>query len=163
MVNGGSRKMLDESTYCEQDRPFDPVENGLGNVVRLWRGNPKVCEMGDFRIVALNSSEALGSDGCSLYRNEVNYNAECAKGLLQALSIHDRKGNRVAALGLRFSVKRWRVDELVGPYEEDISVATLTWIDENGKNNELDEPTDLHFLVQEVARILNRENENAGQ
>ena len=40
---------------------------------------------------------------------------------------------------------------------------TFTWIDENGKHNELDKPTDLHFSAQEVARILNRENENYGQ
>jgi hypothetical protein len=155
--------MMDEFTYGEQDQPFDPDQIVISNVVRLWRGNPKHSEIGDFHIVALNSNEALESESCGLYRYGANYDRDCAKGLVQGLSIRDRKENRVAALVLRFSVKGWRVDDLVGPHGEDISAAAVTSIDEDGKCNELNEPTDLHFLAQEVVRILNRENENGTQ
>lgn len=113
-----------------------PAEIAIGNVICLWRGNLRDSEIGDFRIVALNSNEALESEGNGLYRYGTNYNAECAKGLVQCLSIRDRDGNRVATLGLRFSVNGWRVDELVGPRGEEISAATFTWFDENGKHNE---------------------------
>ena len=155
--------MQDERSDRDQGKSIDSIEIATSKAVYLWRGNHKDRSVGDFHIVALNSSKALASEGCALYRYGSNYDADCAMGLVQVLSIRDLKENRVAMLGLRFSYKGWRIDEFVGQYGEDISAVAFTWIDENGKHNELNEPTDLHFLAQEVVRILNRENENAGQ
>ena len=152
--------MLGVPTYREQEQPFDSPETAFGNVVKLWRGNLKDSDIGNFRIVPLNSSVALASEGCTLYRYGANYDADCARGFVQVLSIRDFKGNRLAMLSLRFSCKGWCIEEIVGPRGEDISSITFTWLDENGKYNELDEPTDLHFLAQEVVRILNREDKN---
>ena len=68
----------------------------IGNVVRLWCSNLKDSKIGNYRIVVLNSNEALESKGCGPSRYGTNHKAEIAKGLDQVLSIRDHNENRLA-------------------------------------------------------------------
>ena len=71
-------------------------------------------------------------------------------------SIRSAAGRRLATLGLSVGSGNWKVYQCQGYRNANVSRANFTWIDQDGKHNAVDERTDLHYVAQEIARLLNR-------
>jgi len=89
------------------------------------------------------------------------YDAKCAKGLYQVFSIRDILGNRLATLGLTYGARSWEVDQCLGFNNVEVLTETAEWIHGNGKQDSMEEFTDLHYVAQEVTRLLNNQRKFA--
>lgn len=138
-----------------EEKPINSEKRSSCNVIRLRRGNPTESIVGDYRIVPINSTYALSAEGCKIYLNTPDYDADCAKGLVQALSVRGQNNVRLATLVLTFKNSRWEADQILGIYGEDVSSTTIRLRNEDGTYEESEEPSDLYYLTQEIARILN--------
>lgn len=151
--------MLDEKTVRELYRLLGlDRSTPTGKVGYRWQSTLQAQEIGDFRIIPLTSSMELTSEGWNMKHWAANYDEDCAKGLYQVFSVRNLDGEAVATLSLRYGAGQWRVDQCLGFRYEEVTSTVVEWVDQNGKHNERNDPTDLHFLAQDVARLMNQIN-----
>ncbi len=149
--------MLSEKTVGELNRLF-----GLGQAMRAgklryrWACPVAEQEMGDFRIVPLTSSTALAGEGWHMQHCVASYATQCATGLYQVFSIRNLLGCRLATLGLACTGCGWRVDQCLGFKNAEVLMQTAEWLHGNGEHQSTEEFTDLHYVAQEVTRLLNQ-------
>jgi len=118
-------------------------------------------EMGDFRLVPLTSSSALAGEGWHMQHCVASYATQCATGLYQVFSIRDLLGRRLATLGLAFAASGWRVDQCLGFKNAEVLMQTAEWLHGNGEHQSPEEFPDLHYVAQEVTRILNQQRKSS--
>jgi hypothetical protein len=148
--------MVDGQTARESNRLCELNSTVSVNEFRYrWQCPVQEQTMGDFHIVPLTTANELASEGRNMHDCVASYGAACAKGLYQVFSIRDLDGERVATLGLVYAVGGWKVDQCIGILNDEVTTTIVEWIDGNGKHDSMDEPTDLHFLAQDVARLMN--------
>lgn len=88
-----------------------------------------------------------------------SYDVNCARGLYQVISVRDLLGNRVATLGLTYGATGWTVDQCLGSSNAIVMRKSIEWIYEGGQHESTEAYTDLHYLAQEVARLMNARSE----
>lgn len=123
---------------------------------KYWRCPLSPFEISDFKITPLTSSRALASEGWNMQHCVATYAEHCATGLYHVFSIRNSINQRIATLGLQLSHDLWRVDQCLGFRNVQVTFRIDKRDDVNGKHMESHEPTDLHYLAHEVARLLNR-------
>lgn len=151
--------MLDEQTVRELNRLFGlDRATPTGKIRYRWQSSLQAQEFGDFHIIPLTSSKELSSEGWNMNHCVAHYDADCAKGMYQVFSIRDQDGTRIATLGLIYTAGFWRIDQCLGFGNEAVVTTVVEWVDQNGKHDSLNEFTDLHYLSQEIVRLLNKEH-----
>ena len=149
--------MFSEQTVNELNQLFGLDQSTPTRKLRYrWACPVPAQKMGDFLAVPLASSKELTSEGWHMQHCVASYDARCANDMYQVFSIRDLLGNRIATLGLAYGASGWTVDQCLGIGNFEVMLKTAEWIHDNGKHESVDEFTDLHFLSQEVARLLNR-------
>lgn len=149
--------MISEQTVRELNQLFGLDQSTPSRKLRYrWACPVLAQEMGDFLVVPLASSKELTSEGWHMQHCVASYDARCANGMYQVFSIRDLLGNRIATLGLAYGASGWTVDQCLGIGNSEVMLKFTEWIHGIGKHESMDEFTDLHFLSQEVARLLNR-------
>lgn len=152
--------MLSEKTACELNQLFELTKAAPSRKLRYrWACPVLAQEIGDFSIAPLVSSKELESEGWHMQHCVATYAANCASGLYQVISVRDLLGNRLATLGLTYVASGWKVDQCLGLGNATVMHKSIEWIHEGGKHESTVEYTDLHYLAQEVARLLNAATE----
>ncbi len=152
--------MLSEQVVVELNRLFGLTKEAPSRKLRYrWACPILTQELGDFIIVPLVSSKELASEGWHMQQCVATYDVNCAGGLYQVISVRDLLGNRVATLGLTYGATGWTVDQCLGVSNAVVMRKSVEWIYEGGQHESTEEYTDLHYLAQEVARLLNAKAE----
>ncbi len=101
------------------------------------------------------SAKRLKSEGYLMNNCCRDYMDQCA-GLAYCLfSICSRSGERLATLGLAYDEDYWHFDQCFGPANTEVLEENRTYIDEDGEFQEEIYATDLYYVAQEVARLMN--------
>ena len=148
--------MLSEQVVVEMNQLFGLIKAAPSRKLRYrWTCKVLAQETGDFFVVPLVSSNELRSEGWHMQHCVATYDVNCANGLYQVISVRDLLGNRVATLGLTYGATGWTVDQCLGSKNAIVVRESIEWINEAGKHESTEEYTDLHYLAQEMARLLN--------
>ena len=148
--------MLSEQVIAELNQLFGLTKSTRSCKLRYrWVCPILAQEIGNFSIVPLVTSKQLASEGWHMQHCVAAYDANCAKGLYQVFSIRDLLGSRLATLGLTYGASGWKVDQCFGVGNATVMCKSIEWINDGGKNESMLEYTDLHYLAQEMARLLN--------
>jgi len=150
--------MISEQTARELNQLFglNQQDDSLRKLRYRWPCPLVAQEMGDFFVVPLTSSRELASEGWNMQHCVATYDSNCANGIYQVFSIRDLLGNRIATLGLTYGPNGWKVDQCLGLSNVEVMLKPVEWIQGDGIQESRDDFTDLHYLAQEVARLLNR-------
>lgn len=106
-------------------------------------------EAGDFQVVPLTSSDHLRTEGHVMnHCIDRIYPSACKQGFIRAFSIRDLDGRRLATVSLVFDYDedRWTLEQCRGHGNMEVSFQET-------------EPTDLYFLVEDIARLYQRAQE----
>jgi hypothetical protein len=119
---------------------------------RRWECLLNSYEAGDFQIVPLTTSDDLRVDGYEMNHCVGRYYPSwCKQGFIRIFSIRNLLGQRLATVSLIFNYKqdRWRLEQCQG-------------FDNSKVCFKANEPSDLHFLVEDIVRLYQQAHENAG-
>jgi hypothetical protein len=107
-------------------------------------------EAGDFQVVPLISSDELRAEGYLMDHCIGRYYPTwCKQGFIRVFSIRDLDGRRVATASLVFEYDedRWKLEQCKGYCNMEVSFQES-------------EPSDLHFVVQDIVRLYQQAQEN---
>ena len=147
MVNGGRYEMNEASTpNTAAPRPKRPKRN------RRWVSLLEAYEAGDYLVVPLTSASDL-RDEAWLMNHCVgrNYPTWCKEGFIRIFSIRDIGGRRMATASLIFNdeLGHWCVEQCKGYANFEVC-----WTD--------DEPSDVFFVAEDLARLYQKAFEASG-
>jgi hypothetical protein len=146
---------LNEQTIREMNHLFGlSTTTPTGKIRYRWQSPLQIQEMGDFCVVPLTSTKDLASEGWNMRHCVASYDVDCANGLYQVFSIRDLDGKRLATLGLRYDPNGWKLDQCLGLLNAEVTTSVVEWIDGNGNHHSINQPTEIHFLAQEVERLM---------
>lgn len=149
-ANGGRSDMADHA------RSEAVNENTLSGAKRKrnrgWQSLLGAYEAGDFQIVPLITTEDLRTEGY-LMNHCVGrtYPRWCKEGFIRVFSIRNLVGCRLATASLVFDYAedRWRLEQCKGFGNREVC------FNQN-------EPTDLHFLVEDIVRLYQQAQDDIG-
>jgi hypothetical protein len=120
---------------------------------RRWVSLLASYEAGDYLVVPLTSASDL-RDEAWLMNHCVgrNYPTWCKEGFVRVFSIRDLDGRRLATASLVFDYEhnRWRVEQCKGYANTEVCFPNS-------------EPSDLHFVVEDLARLYQWQCEVTGR
>ena len=150
--------MLSQSKV-EYFNEFFATELAAGNSVER-RPNKWKCKLpetlvGEYLIIPLTSAKLLKSEGYMMNNCCRDYISQCMELKYCLFSIRRRTGERLATLGLAYNEDYWRLDQCFGPSNTEVLEETKTYPDEEGELQEETSATELYYVAQEVARLMN--------
>lgn len=124
-----------------------------------WNCNLSEMIIGDYLIIPLTSTKQLKSEAYWMNNCCGEYVDCCASLHYSIFSIRSRSGERLATLGLAYQQDCWVFDQCMGPSNEVVIEETREYLDENGELQLEWYGTELYYLSQEVARLMNTKND----
>ena len=120
-----------------------------------WTSDLAECVIGEFVIVPLTTSRQLRAEGRAMRHCVGQYDEICHKGLARVFSIRDLSKKRMATISLLWRDDYWHLEQIKGRQNVDVLESESTFFDGNTTVTLL-EPTELHFVSQEVLRRYRR-------
>lgn len=114
-----------------------------------WASALPDCEIGDFRIVPLTTSQQLRAEGREMKHCVALYADLCHRGLARIFSIRDLCGHHVATASLIWREEYWHLEQVKGFMNADVIDGIETFFDGESTITEI-EPTDLYFVSQSL-------------
>jgi hypothetical protein len=132
------------------------AETSAGRRSGKWECHLTEMFIGDFFIVPLTTTRMLKSEGYAMSNCCREYKELCEQQQYGIFSIRSRSGERLATLGLAKEDGYWRLDQCFGPANSEVLEETCCYLDEDEALQTEYHPTDLYYVAQEVARLMNR-------
>lgn len=150
--------MLFPNNIKESNSPV--VQNFPHQAAKSKRDKKWDCKLsetliGEYLIVPLTSVKMLQSESYAMNNCCRQYRQQCAEMNYCIFSIRRRSGERLATLGLHYIEGYWRFDQCTGPSNSEVMEEIEGYFDENGKFQTELFATELYFVAQEVARLMN--------
>lgn len=95
------------SAEWHQQRQYKTTNRGL-----VWESLLDDCEIGDFKVHALTTSEALAKEGSNMHHCVGNYDAKCHGGFFRVFGLSDSEGLRCTLNIEQLANGNWRVQQL---------------------------------------------------
>jgi len=131
------------------------TETFAGRRSGKWECTLSEMVIGDFFIVPLTTTKMLKSEGYVMNNCCRNYKELCENQEYSIFSIRSRSGERLATLGLTKEPGYWRLDQCFGPANAEVLEEMSCYLDEDEVLQTEYHPTDLYYVAQEVARLMN--------
>ncbi|SHO52265.1 hypothetical protein SAMN02745220_04475 [Desulfopila aestuarii DSM 18488] len=131
------------------------VGTSAGRRSGKWECNVSEMFIGDYFIVPLTTTKMLKSEGYVMSNCCRNYKELCENLQYSIFSIRSRSGERLATLGLTKESGYWRLDQCFGPANAEVLEEISCYLDEEEVLQTEYHPTELYYVVQEVARLMN--------
>jgi len=151
--------MLSNSNAAELNAIFEVDPKCAGTTGRrLGKWQCAVAEMfvGDYLIVPLTTKKMLKSEGYMMNNCAREYRCLCEAMQYAIFSIRNRSGERLATLGLARAEGYWSLDQCFGPSNSEVLEETVTYLDEEEILQTESHLTEMYYVAQEVARLMNR-------
>lgn len=124
---------------------------------QLSTWNCKLSEViiGEYLIIPLTSARMLKSEAYWMNNCCGEFIKSCASKKYCIFSIRSRSGERQATLGLVYQQDHWVFDQCFGPSNTVVTEETREYLDEDGELQLEWYGTELYYVSQEVARLMN--------
>ncbi len=150
--------MLSQAVISESDSRQAPAFSSRTSGKRRnrkWTCTIGESLIGDYLAIPLTSEKRLKSEGYVMNNCSREYTMKCAALEYCIFSIRRRTGERLATLGLSYDFGYWRVDQCFGPSNTEVMEEICAFLDEDGVLQTETFATELYYVAQEVARLLN--------
>lgn len=126
-----------------------------GRRTKKWQCTLSEVLVGDYLVIPLTSAKMLTSEGYRMNNCCRQYVDQCAAASYAVFSVRSRSGERIATLGLKRERGHWYFDQCVGPSNTNVLEETMEYLDEEGMPQSEWFPTEIYYVVHEVARLMN--------
>ncbi len=122
---------------------------------RKWKCHLPETFVGEYLIIPLTSAKMLKTESNIMNNRYRDYIGQCMESRYCLFSIRSRVGEHLATLGLVADEGYWRFDQCKGPSNTEVLEETQQYLDEDGELQEEWCATELYYVAQDVARLMN--------